>query len=129
MTTVAIGTRFGRLVVLGVVPTSGVNRHRRISARCDCGATVEARWAHVRTGRTSSCGCFNAEVSAERNRTHGLAGTQIWLRWRNMLQRCTNSHRPDYRHYGGRGITVCARWRSFEAFYADMGGSSTLEIT
>lgn len=39
-----------------------------------------------------------------------------------MVARCTNRNRPDYRFYGGRGITVCERWRqSFAAFLADMG--------
>ena len=38
-----------------------------------------------------------------------------------MLQRCTNSNRDNYKHYGGRGITVCDRWLKFENFYADMG--------
>jgi len=39
-----------------------------------------------------------------------------------MIQRCTNSNRDDYKHYGGRGIKVCERWRkSFAAFLADMG--------
>lgn len=38
-----------------------------------------------------------------------------------MLQRCNNPNNPDYRKYGGRGIAVCAQWRRFESFYADMG--------
>jgi len=42
--------------------------------------------------------------------------------WTNMIARCTNPKRPDFRYYGGRGITVCARWRSsFANFLADMG--------
>ena len=38
-----------------------------------------------------------------------------------MVQRCTNPKRSSYRHYGERGITVCARWLKFENFLADMG--------
>lgn len=33
------------------------------------------------------------------------------------MQRCTNSKDKDYKHYGGRGITVCSEWFSYDAFY------------
>ncbi len=38
-----------------------------------------------------------------------------------MWQRCTNQRNASFRHYGGRGIRVCKRWKSFTAFIADMG--------
>lgn len=42
--------------------------------------------------------------------------------WIDIRRRCLNPERPNYKDYGGRGITVCDRWaESFEAFYADMG--------
>ncbi|MBO0736547.1 MAG: hypothetical protein J2P48_08265 [Alphaproteobacteria bacterium] len=42
--------------------------------------------------------------------------------WANMKARCGNPNRPDYKFYGGRGITVCDRWRqSFSAFLDDVG--------
>jgi hypothetical protein len=42
--------------------------------------------------------------------------------WTNMIARCMNPRRPDYRFYGGRGIAVCQRWQvSFGAFLSDMG--------
>jgi hypothetical protein len=41
--------------------------------------------------------------------------------WRQMLQRCENPRDPRFLSYGGRGIGVCARWRDFIAFLADVG--------
>jgi hypothetical protein len=39
-----------------------------------------------------------------------------------MIERCENPNNVGYKNYGGRGITICARWRnSFETFAADMG--------
>jgi hypothetical protein len=38
-----------------------------------------------------------------------------------MWQRCTDPARSDWSSYGGRGITVCHEWKSFDAFLADMG--------
>jgi hypothetical protein len=38
-----------------------------------------------------------------------------------MLQRCTNPKARGYKDYGGRGIKVCARWKKFDNFLADMG--------
>jgi hypothetical protein len=41
--------------------------------------------------------------------------------WKGMIQRCTNERHPNFARYGGRGITVADRWRSFDAFLDDMG--------
>jgi hypothetical protein len=39
-----------------------------------------------------------------------------------MIDRCENPHNKDFKHYGGRGIKVCDRWRSsYLNFLADMG--------
>lgn len=45
----------------------------------------------------------------------------VYAVWHNMLQRCTNPRRKGFEDYGGRGIRVCDRWRSFDNFLADMG--------
>ena len=46
--------------------------------------------------------------------------------WGQMIQRCTNPNNPVYKHYGGRGIKVCERWRnSYNSFLEDMGRRPT----
>ena len=54
-------------------------------------------------------------------RTHGMFGTPTYNVWMSMKARCQNPRNKAYAAYGGRGITVCARWQPFEGFYADMG--------
>jgi hypothetical protein len=41
--------------------------------------------------------------------------------WLAMKRRCTYPAENRWKHYGGRGITICERWMKFENFYADMG--------
>lgn len=55
-----------------------------------------------------------------KNKTHGMVGTAIYSTWSSMLQRCNNPNAPYYENYGGRGITVCDRWKVFENFAEDM---------
>lgn len=47
--------------------------------------------------------------------------TPTWASWRGMFTRCYWRSDPYFDRYGGRGIKVCARWRRFENFLADMG--------
>jgi len=44
-----------------------------------------------------------------------------YLAWRAMKQRCQNSSCRAYQNYGGRGISICERWKKYENFLADMG--------
>src|SRR5262245_50975043 len=53
--------------------------------------------------------------------SHGRR-TPEYKSWDLMKSRCYNPHDRSYARYGGRGITVCKRWRySFANFLADMG--------
>ncbi len=89
--------------------------------RCDCGTPCVSQASLVRNGRTKSCGCLR---SAGNNRTHGQSGgvrSKAYSTWRNMKSRCDNKNVPEWKDYGGRGITYDPRWAAFEVFLADMG--------
>ncbi len=65
----------------------------------------------------------------DRRVTHGKYGSRIYRIWAGMKSRCTDTDRPRFKDYGGRGITVDERWQSFENFYEDMIGSYQKELT
>jgi hypothetical protein len=109
------GLRFGRLVVERRNGTA--HRQPLWRCACDCGETVDILGGNLRRGTSRSCGCLKRELQTR----HGRYGTPEYHVWDAMLRRCTNPAHPGYVDYGGRGITVCERWRSFENFYADMG--------
>jgi hypothetical protein len=60
-------------------------------------------------------------------RSHGVTangrsnGPPEYAIWKMMRQRCNNPRARKFPDYGGRGIRVCQRWDSFEAFLSDMG--------
>jgi hypothetical protein len=90
---------------------------------CDCGNTLLVRARDLKTGHTRSCGCLRDEKTKERSTTHGMSQIgKLYKRWINMKTRCYNINSQDYINYGGRGISICRRWRnSFEKFFNDMG--------
>lgn len=89
---------------------------------CDCGKRVERSSLDIRTGKVKSCGCEKSKLLSKAKTTHGMTRTATYRSWLSMRRRCYDKDHPQYRYYGGRGITVCARWRhDFSAFLADMG--------
>jgi len=90
---------------------------------CSCGETREVREDSLKARDSLYCiRCKARKNRAQATPKHGRTGTAEYRVWDAMIQRCTNSRTKAYKNYGGRGITVCYRWRfSFEAFCKDMG--------
>lgn len=118
------GQTFGRWTVLSRAPNQG--HLTSWLCKCECGTERTVLRQSLAEGRSKSCGCFNLEAIARRNHKHGHAPaggeTGTYLKWKSMKRRCFDVKAKGYRYYGGRGITVCERWRdSFANFLADMG--------
>lgn len=118
---VSAGDRYGRLMALHELPPNPDDKYRRRQwmFKCECGAEKQLRLTHVRAGAIVSCGCTPTRYA------HGHAPLNKWSRtyntWHCMRQRCSNPRATGFEYYGARGIKVCQRWESFEAFLADMG--------
>ena len=116
------GQTFGYLTVIS---RAGTTKHGCATwhCRCQCGKLVPRQSQYLRNRQRKhprSCGCHYGDSQ----RTHGMTNTIPFYKWSGMRNRCHNPRCKDYKNWGARGITVCARWReSFEAFWADMGPS------
>ena len=109
------GQTFSKLTVLRAAPTG---KRTMSLCVCECGNTVVVSNNSLKTGNTKSCGCLKRDRPD--NWIHGQVGSPIYNSWASMIQRCTNPNSPDFKYYGGRGITVCRRWLTFSNFRSDM---------
>ncbi len=114
------GQRYSALVCLHPVEIKK-NSHIMYVCRCDCGNEKTISSSNLRSGHTQSCGCLLANVVSATNKSHSKSRTRIYRVWTQMMQRCYKEYAPNYKWYGGSGVTVDPAWHSFEQFYADMG--------
>jgi hypothetical protein len=129
-----LGQKFARLLVIG--PPVYINHRSNWPCRCDCKKELLVVGTSLVTGNTKSCGCWNLEVAREKGKLqshkHGHSGdhskgkkaSPTYRSWTSMRSRCSNPKTTQYENYGGRGITVCDRWKGpqgFQNFLADMG--------
>lgn len=115
------GTSFGRLTALFIDHDHREKTKVKWVCLCSCGNRVSVRSDHLRRGQVASCGCIRIEKIVAVNKTHGMTKTRSYRIWRHIHSRCFNKNVPSFRDYGGRGISVCERWKSFSNFLADMG--------
>ena len=110
------GNKYGRLTVIKDAKQDRFG-HILWECLCECGKKCVVAGYSLESGNTKSCGCLSNE-----NRTkHGMHESAEYSTWESMIQRCTNEKAHAYKHYGGRGIVVCERWKDFKNFFEDMG--------
>lgn len=123
----AIDKEYNRWTVLGYAGRTGKAGATVLARlRCKCGTETVKALSHVVQGNSRSCGCIRNETTAKRNTSHGLSKRREYQIWKAMKQRCSNNKHAAWGNYGGRGITVCARWcgkDGFTHFLADMGAA------
>lgn len=117
-----LGLSFGRLTVIKedgkhVYPSGRTDL--RYVCRCSCGRETSVLGVHLRSGHTRSCGCLRKETTRSSFKKHGGYNTRLYRIWKNMKSRCYNKNNPDYRLYGGRGITICKEWLEDFANFRD----------
>jgi len=113
------GARFGRLTAIS---SHGKNKQKRWLCVCDCGNQSYVIISQLTTGKTSSCGCLQKERTSQARASHAMSDTAMYNVWQGIKKRCLNPKNKAWHCYGGRGITVCDRWRmDFAAFVSDMG--------
>jgi hypothetical protein len=108
-----IGQRFHSLTIVGlglIIRKSNGCSYTAYPCDCDCGARKDIALGRLTSGRARSCGC---RYQAPR---HGENRSRIHRCWTKFRQRCSNPRDPDYKNYGGRGITYATCWTQYEAF-------------
>ena len=104
---------------------------RRVRVQCMCGAIKTVYYHHLKAGKTKSCnnhiqladGSFQQKFKPEKQKEyHHSTHTATYRSYSSMISRCYDRNNPDYKDYGGRGITVAKEWLdSYEQFVQDNG--------
>ena len=118
-----IDNTYGKLIVLSYAYTNSSGNAFWVCA-CQCGTMIVTMGSHLNTGHTTSCGCALIDFNKITKTKHGrcTSSSRTYNSWHAMKDRCLTVSNKAYAGYGGRGITICDRWKnSFENFLADMG--------
>ena len=111
-----VGKIFHKWKVLEEVESykSGLRQYKCL---CQCGNERVVIGSMLRLGKSKQCDeCRILNIG-----THHLSNTPTYYSWRAMIKRCTDPKYTQYSSYGGRGISVCDKWKKFINFVEDMG--------
>ncbi|WP_274316356.1 hypothetical protein [Staphylococcus hyicus] len=105
-------------VILGYKILSHINKQRLFEVQCEvCGTIKRLDRYKLANEDYGECEC---------QRFHNQSKSNLYNRWKGIKNRCLNPNASSYRHYGGRGIKICDRWKdNFTAFLEDVGEPPT----
>jgi hypothetical protein len=113
-----IGQMFGE-VQLVAIKANKKDTQEKYKLRCVCGREWWKTRPAMRLAPEALCrSCAGKEGRKDRD---GRSTTKTYRVWLAMLDRCYVPDHHAYLRYGGRGITVCKRWRNYDNFLSDMG--------
>jgi hypothetical protein len=118
-----IGSIFGKLRMVGN-PVDKGNGHISAEFECECGTVKEIYVSNAVKGKTTSCGCFQAESVTTHGHCKKGKRTLTYLSYHSMLARCLDPNHAAYDTY--KSIKICDRWNpyeggSYENFLEDLG--------
>jgi len=112
------GQHFSRWTVISFAGIK--NSHTYWNCICVCGTIKIINGDNIKSGKSRSCGCMPKSYTGKIK--HNKCHTPEYKIWAGLINRCENKNNYSYNDYGGRGISVCTRWRkSFILFLEDMG--------
>ncbi len=100
-----------KVILLKRVPNDKYS-HKRGLFKCYCGKEFITLLYDISRGQTKSCGCLQRQKVSQLAYKHGGSDTRLHEIWSGIHKRCNNPKAEAYKHYGGRGITICEEWKN-----------------
>ena len=105
------GQRFGKLNVMSRAEKNTKSGNAMWICKCDCGNLSTVIGSHLRSGKTSSCGCNRIS-----ERSMGHSKDRLYRTWLGMHNRCYDPNHDRFKWYGGKGVSISDDWHDFMTF-------------
>lgn len=108
------GDKYGYLTVIKMADARTNNGRIQWECICECGNHVIVPAHKLRSREKKSCGCHRYDCNYRSKKAKN--NPRLYNIYCGMKKRCTKPSCKQYPQYGGRGITICDEWKTFEPF-------------